>query len=258
MKLKGPPSLARRVKYRIWALPRTLREFDQAVLLLGTMRRIGWAQSVRRGKPVDSQDEPIPWLTYPAIFWLDLVLNGEEAVLEVGAGNSTLWLARKAKLVTSIEHDAAWYEHLRSLAPPNVNLQFRPCSGDLVQTRLDDPYVDAIRGVPDASLDLALIDGMARVTCLLVALPKLKEDGAVILDDAHRTEYQVLHEVLATRGYSRIDFNGPVPGASNFGTTSVFSQALERWVPSEAPIPWGYTIDDFWPPKRRRRRDDSS
>lgn len=249
------PSLVRKLKYRLWSLPRAPRELDAALLLLGTFKRIGWIQSIRATAPVDSAGDALPWLTYPAIFWLDRILTGHETVLEVGAGNSTLWFASRASVVTSIEHDQSWYETLRLRVPANVDLQFHPCLGDSFHASSDDPYIAAIRRVQDSSIDLALIDGMARLTCCESVLSKVKEHGLIVLDDSHRREYRVLHDKLNAREYTRIDFVGPVPGASNFSTTSVFSRDFRKWSAREPPVPWGSTIDDFWPSEQSRGRD---
>ena len=48
------------------------------------LRQTGWLNSVREGAPVDSENRPLPWLTYSAIDFLDQVVAADEQVLEIG------------------------------------------------------------------------------------------------------------------------------------------------------------------------------
>ncbi len=56
----------------------------------------GWFTSVKLGRSVDLDGNPLPWITYPAIEMLRRIdiLNGR--VFEYGAGNSSLWWATRA------------------------------------------------------------------------------------------------------------------------------------------------------------------
>src|ERR1700676_3563930 len=70
-------------------------------------------------RSVSSGGLPIPWYTYPCI---DLLATRDLSgcrVLEAGAGNSTLWWARKAAFVHSLEEDRGWYEELGKRVPSN-------------------------------------------------------------------------------------------------------------------------------------------
>lgn len=70
------------------------------------LQQTGWLPSVREDAPVDSKKRPLPWLTYPAIDFLDQIVAPDERVLEIG-GNSSLWWANPGNDVTVIEADEA-------------------------------------------------------------------------------------------------------------------------------------------------------
>ena len=70
----------------------------------------GQYNSIKKNATVDSKDNAIPWLTYPAIEYLGNLDFTSENVLEVGSGNSTIWFSKQAKNVVSLESDHEWYE----------------------------------------------------------------------------------------------------------------------------------------------------
>jgi hypothetical protein len=45
---------------------------ERSLTVLSSLRRLGWQKSIRRG-PVDAAGDPIPWITYPAIDWIDRI-----------------------------------------------------------------------------------------------------------------------------------------------------------------------------------------
>ena len=55
------------------------------------------------------QDET-PWITFRAIDWLDAFLKPDMDVFEYGAGGSTLYLAKRARRVVSVEHDEGFHK----------------------------------------------------------------------------------------------------------------------------------------------------
>ena len=78
--------------------------------------------SFRAGMPIDIYGNPIPWMTYLAINFIEKRIKKEMTVFEYGCGNSTLWWAKRVKLVVSCEHDRQWYNNMKSKVPPNVEL----------------------------------------------------------------------------------------------------------------------------------------
>src|SRR4051812_3930217 len=98
-----------------WIMPAHIRHY---IFLLRTHFKVieletGNFRSAREGMAVDQQGRPLPWYTYPMIDYLNQLDFSEKSVFEFGAGNSTLYWARRAKSVTSIEHDVKWYDVVR-------------------------------------------------------------------------------------------------------------------------------------------------
>lgn len=125
-----------------------------------------------------------PWLTPGAVAYLERWLRPDHVGLEWGAGRSTLWFSQRVDRLISIEHDPAWYAHVRNglLASPRNNVELYLCANEA------DEYLLPARGLPDASLDFVLVDGFSelRDRCALSAIPKIRPGGLLILDDVHR------------------------------------------------------------------------
>ncbi len=223
-------------------MPRRPAVADRSLLLLGTARRVGWTRSAAEGRPVDASGEPIPWWTYAAIHFVERQLRGDELVFEYGSGQSTKWLAQRVGAVHSVEHDPTWAQRLAADLPSNVTLLERRCSGDGLIAGPDDEYVAAIRGAP--APDVVVVDGRARLSCVDAACSLATGNELILLDDAHRPAYRPALEQLAEAGFARIDFVGPVPGRTNFSTTSAFFADLDRWgMPLREPYDWGSSFD---------------
>jgi hypothetical protein len=128
----------------------------------------GWLNSLFQGKPVNAENKPIPWYTYPAIEFLEDKINPDSIVFEFGGGNSTLWWASKAQQVISIESDQGWYEQIKQQMPQNVQLNLETD---------EKKYADFINQYPDQYFDVIIVDGINRNSCLKNSLNKLKNDG---------------------------------------------------------------------------------
>jgi hypothetical protein len=55
-----------------------------------------------------------PWLTWKAVELLRGWLKPTDVAIEFGSGRSTLWFVHKVARLTSVEHDAAWFERISS------------------------------------------------------------------------------------------------------------------------------------------------
>ena len=63
---------------------------------------MGWIRSATARRPVDVDGQPIPWMTYGLIRFLDKRLPASIDVFEYGAGNSTLWWSQRARSVVCL------------------------------------------------------------------------------------------------------------------------------------------------------------
>lgn len=84
--------------------PKTLK-FLLSTRLGGYLIQVGWFKSRKTGSPVGKDDEPIPWMTYPFIDFIEPRLNKNLIVFEFGSGNSTLFFSKRTGRVVSVDHD---------------------------------------------------------------------------------------------------------------------------------------------------------
>lgn len=201
---------AKRLIYSRWN-PRYWRQFGRACAILGF--RFGLLNSMVRNAAVTSSGEPIPWYTYPAIEFLNQFDFTSAAILEYGCGNSTLYWAGRAKSVVSIEHERGWYDHMRSVAPGNVELIYAANAHD---------YASAAGRSSDGRYDIIVIDGQSRLLCAEQALRRLTDEGFIILDNSDW--FPQTAKVLRSAGLLQVDFFGFAPINDYTSSTSLFFQ----------------------------------
>lgn len=174
----------------------------------------GWLRSFFAKQSVDSQNNPIPWITYPALHFIKNRLSSDFSVFEYGCGGSTLWWATVVKEVVSVEHDADWYEQIKTQIPPNVTIFNIPLERGGNYSKKISEY--------DQKFDIIVIDGRDRVNCAKNALKALKSTGIIVWDNTERDEYSEGYEFLQKNGFKRIDFFGMSPINLYCSATSVF------------------------------------
>jgi len=145
----------------------------------------------KTGKP----DEP--WLTRDAIIFLDQKLNGGQRILEYGCGASTIWFAKRALMVDSIEHDHGWFGQvstaIREGNITNARLHHVSCADDYQH------YVQMGRtlGLKNRGFDVVIVDGRRRVKCVKAIAEFVAPDGMIVLDNAERMIYEPAHKFLS-------------------------------------------------------------
>jgi hypothetical protein len=145
----------------------------------------------------------LAWWTYGAMAQVEHHLDdlaGRGRVFEYGSGASTLWLARRAAQVHSVEHDASFHAFLAPRLADQAGVSLRlveaePSAAPAVPSHrrghegLDfSAYVASIDDVA-GEFDLVVVDGRARVASTRRALPRLTPGGVLLLDNADRAEY---------------------------------------------------------------------
>ncbi len=165
-----------------------------------------WLQSLLAIYDIDALIRlDVPWWTYDAIGKVEdfLAARPGARVFEWGSGASTVWLAKRAGSVISIDHDAPWVEFSapRLAEQGNAKVELVPADA-----RPDpDPhflsgkpgysgvtfraYIDAIDR-HEGQFDLIVIDGRARAACLGKAVSRLAEGGMIVFDNSHRARYR--------------------------------------------------------------------
>lgn len=131
-----------------------------------------------------------PWLTPAAITALQDLLKPTDVGFEFGSGRSTIWFARHVRFLYSMENSPVWYKKVsewlvREKLVDRVDYQLavEPREDDLMPE--DHPYVKGLADVREGFLDFVLVDGIMRLTCLRLAMRKLKRGGILILDNAN-------------------------------------------------------------------------
>ena len=174
----------------------------------------GWFKSRFQRMPVDQQEQPIPWLTYSAIHFIEQKLQSNFKIFEFGSGNSTLWFAKRVQEIISIEHEADYYNLIKDklLKLPNVVYK---------HLKLGVPYTSEILKYQEY-FDIVIIDGRDRIACAKNSLQALKSNGIIIWDNSDRERYQEGYDYLINNGFKRIDFRGAAPISHGELQTSVF------------------------------------
>jgi len=186
--------------------------------------------------------DSLPWMTFRAIRWLKSYLSPEMTVFEYGAGGSTLFLAKRVRVLTSIENDARWHaaisHALQAAGISNCDIRLIPAQRRVSMERVrygprsytsTDPelaglslegYVRSIDEFPDRTFDLVSVDGHARFSCVTHAVPKLREGGYLLFDNS---DWQIYGEIVRSLdNYSRTDFPGPGPFQPTGWRTSIW------------------------------------
>jgi hypothetical protein len=176
-----------------------------------------WFESFRTRQSLGPGGVPIPWITYPAISFLEERVTKEMTVYEYGCGNSTLWWAARVSSVDAVEHDRSWFDQILPLLPQNVHLTHVPLEygGDYSQSisRSGKFY------------DVVVVDGRDRSQSAKSALPFLNPTGCLIWDNTDRSEYRDGIAFLKAAGFRQLRFRGFSPITTIENETSIFYRA---------------------------------
>jgi len=146
----------------------------------------------------------IPGLNQDVILALEKLLNKKSKVFEFGTGGSTVWLAKRVGELVSVEYDPKWFKVLCDGVnmdfggtPKHVKLNLKSGTqhnlwiiSETTRQRIGMDFIESITPYPDDYFDVVLVDGRARVSCMLNARRKVKPGGTIILDDSQRAHYQ--------------------------------------------------------------------
>jgi len=185
-------------------------------------RDYGYLRSLIEGQCVNAHGEPIPWYTYAAIEQLSKWEFGDCDVLEYGCGNSTLWWAKHARSVTSIENSKDWYQRMASKVPDTCNLLLEPVDAERPDSRQLKRYVEAVDAL--GLFDVIVIDGVnypgVRRRCTERGMAHLRAGGLVIVDNADWLPLTC--QMMRDAGFFELDYCGLGPLNEFSETTSLF------------------------------------
>ncbi|MGB7316259.1 MAG: hypothetical protein WA939_25265 [Nodosilinea sp.] len=187
--------------------------------------KYGYKHAKVSQKPVDANHEPLPWFTYPAIEYLAQLDLSSKTIFEWGSGNSSLFLAKRCKQITSVESNKEWYEYCSQELLSNQKILFRE----------ESEFAEAI----DESLskfDLIIIDSLRRGECAKKAIEHLNSGGLIILDnsDWHPNTSAFLRDSC---NLLEVDMHGFGPVNAYSWTTSLFFHRDFNFPPRESKQP---------------------
>lgn len=216
---------------RCWWLNRGRRRVlarldgDRELLSEYSILRFAYGHWDRRDLPsFGGAEQVVPWFTYPALEYLRQLDLAQKAVFEWGCGGSTLYFARWARLVCSVEHDAAWHARIQGLKADHVTLR-------LVG---EQDYAKAISSFGQM-FDIIVIDGILRAACAVEACRFLNDTGMIILDNSDW--YREAARILRDQGLIEVDMHGFGPLNPYTWTTSLFLRRRFDFTPRDGVQP---------------------
>jgi len=184
----------------------------------------GHSLSIKTGKPVNKEGQPLPWFTYSSINFLSSLDLSDKDVLEWGSGNSSLFLAERVKSIVSIESDQTWFEEVSKKKFSNQEILFASL----------DEYEFKPEKI-DKKFDVVIVDGEKRYECAKEIHKYLKDDGIVILDNSDW--YKNSAKIIRDLGLIQTDFSGFGPINNYTWTTSVFFTRKYDFKPIDNILP---------------------
>lgn len=135
----------------------------------------------------------LPWISYPALRFLQDNVKPGMRVFEWGSGGSTVFFARLNCNITSIESSHFWYSkleeglgHLTKDERARVEMRFIRADPNEYPQGLDD-YISSVHD--GASWDLILVDGWERVRCAEAAQGDLAPGGMLLFDNSDQKQF---------------------------------------------------------------------
>jgi hypothetical protein len=216
-----------------------------------------WLESKRFNQSV-KDGESVPWITYPALSYLEKIDFTELSCVEFGSGASTFWFAARCQDFKSLEFDSAYYRLLTEI-PTLESTTLVDASGlinylikagqdlDKYQIYIDrdlenedtkktPPNVDSKFNGENlvtkirqeiASADCVFIDGGPRNFLIALAAELLKSEALLVIDNTDMDYLQLGLAVLKSKGFKEIPFVGFGPLNNYEWQTSIFIKSLE-------------------------------
>jgi hypothetical protein len=190
-------------------IPQSLRALLRSIYVISY--QYGYFKTLKRCLSIGPQNEPLPWLSYAAIFYLKRLDFSNCRILEFGSGGSTLFWANKAKEVISIETDRRWHEKISKVLPENVKIMLFE----------KDEFEKCLLALQDIKpFDVIIIDGAWRPQCALHCTKLLANTGLAILDNPDW--YPTAHANMQENDYFEVSFSGITPMQAYSTTTNIY------------------------------------
>jgi len=212
-----------------------LEGVSRLLFLESAPKENGWFKTVKTRQAVNLEGEPIPWLTYPFIDFIQDRLNKDLSIFEFGAGNSSIYFAKKSKSVISVEHSPEWYKIIKSndkYKYENLDIRLVEIPDEMKEkgyhtmafTNTENEYVYSLKNT-GKKYNVVVVDGLFRNSCIMHSLDSLTDDGIIFLDNTSKHYTDALRsgtDFLKNNGFRRLDFYGMGPIYSRKSCTSIF------------------------------------
>lgn len=178
----------------------------------------GWKKSSFEGFSQDENGNALPWMSYPAIEFLQKNINQNHEIFEFGCGASTLFFSKRVKKLVGLETNKKWLEIVKSkLAPDCKNVEI-----NLMEDGLENPAYENFAKNYQKKFDFIIIDSLKRFECAKNSINALKPGGTIILDDSERKNYKKIFDFFEQNNFLRKDFFGIAPGQLRIKNTTFF------------------------------------
>jgi len=181
------------------------------------LHQTGYLKSFRTFKPIDKDNNPLPWMNYAVIEFLSKRLNKSINVFEYGSGYSTIYFSKLVNKITSIEYNTEWFEKIGTKLNTISNVE-------LSYVLLDKNYSSAIEDITPKKqkYEFIIIDGRKRVECAKKAIKYFTPDGILLLDDSNRERYKDVFRFYLKNGFRELTFSGIKPNGLEIFYTTLF------------------------------------
>ena len=171
--------------------------------------KAGWKKSFIEGISQDEKGNPLPWITYPAIEYLEKTITKDHDIFEFGCGASTLYFSKRVRKVCGLETSSKWLEITQKMLKKenanNVDITLMEDGFD------NNAYENFVKNL-GPKFDFIIVDSLKRFKCVQNSISALKPNGILILDDSERKSYRKMFEFLAENGFKTKSFEGIAPG----------------------------------------------
>jgi hypothetical protein len=226
--------------------------WDHILGLHGLPYSRAWLDSKRENVSM-KEGEFIPWITYPALEFLEKLPLHMWKVLEFGSGASTIWFQKRSKIFQSYEFDAAYLSKILKFIEPTYpdiiyaskfsdNSSHESLDQDLHNLLAEDRKLNDsdsnflndfnqekfINLVLDdiKSADFIFIDGGPRNFLLGLSAREGKPDIVIVLDNSDMECFLPGIKTLKSLGFVEFPFLGPGPLNPYNWQTSIFIKTL--------------------------------
>lgn len=163
----------------------------------------------------------LPWIAYSSIRILSSFLNKNSRVLEFGSGMSTIWYAKHAGAVFSIEDHKPWYEKVSAIIANkrlrNVTYRFTETESEYYSFMSDDVL----------GFDLVMVDGNFRSKCVSHASKLVRPGGILYLDNSDKDSAPHGGDMRSAESLVRNlakEMNAEITEVTDFAPTQFFVQ----------------------------------